>query len=97
MKTWAEVPTALQPKLIEAAQSITDSMAQDIVKGDEEAIAIMLKYGLKITPPQKQAAQEWEEMVQKGFSMMIGRSYDRQSYDMAKGYLDEYLAAHPRR
>jgi TRAP-type C4-dicarboxylate transport system substrate-binding protein len=97
MKTWAEIPAVLQPRLLEAAQSITDSMAPDIVKGDAEAIAIMLKYGLKIVQPTKPAEKEWEDIVHKGFSMMIGRSYDRQSYDMAREYLDEYLASHPRR
>jgi TRAP-type C4-dicarboxylate transport system substrate-binding protein len=94
-KTWAEVPAVLQPQLAEAAQRITDAMGPDIVKGDAEATAVMLKYGLKITQPTAQSEKEWADIVQKGFSMMIGRSYDKESYDMALRHLEEYRAARP--
>ena len=57
----------------------------------------MKKYGLKINqvPPQTVAA--WADLLQKTFSGLVGRSYDKASFDMATAYLGEYLAAHPRK
>ena len=96
-RTWAEVPTDLQPKLIESAQRILDGLAPDLVKSDGEAIAAMKEYGLKINvvPPQVEA--EWAALLQKTFSGLVGRTYDRDAFHLATGYLNEYLALHPRR
>ncbi len=57
----------------------------------------MKKYGLKITEVTPQAAAAWADLLQKTFSGLVGKMYDRDSFQMAKGFLDEYLAAHPRR
>jgi TRAP-type C4-dicarboxylate transport system substrate-binding protein len=95
-KTWAEVPPDLQQKLLDAAQRISDSLAPDLLKADGDAIAVMKKYGLKITEVTPQAATAWADLLQKTFSGLVGKMYDRDSFQMAKGYLDEYLAGHPR-
>lgn len=97
MKTWAEVPADLQPKLLEAAQKIADSLAPDLVKSDGQAIAVMQKYGLKINTVPAQTESEWADLLQKTFSGLVGKVYDRESFDMVTGYLGEYLAQHPRR
>ncbi len=96
-RTWAEVPADLQPKLIESAQRILDGLAPDLVKSDGEAIAAMKEYGLKINvvPPQVEA--EWAALLQKTFSGLVGRTYDRDAFQRATGYLNEYLSLHPRR
>lgn len=95
-KAWAEVPVDLQPKLIEAAQKIADSLAPDLVKADGQAIDVMKKYGLSINKVTPQAEAEWGDLLDKTFSGLVGSTYDRESYQMARKYLDEYLAAHPR-
>jgi TRAP-type transport system periplasmic protein len=96
-KTWAEIPSELQPRLAAAAQQIADSLAPEILKGDAQAVDVMKKYGLSITQVPPEAARQWQQIVEKGFTQLIGKSYDRASYEAAKGYLQEYLAAHPRR
>ena len=95
-KTWAEVPVDMQPKLVEAAQKIFDSLLPDLVKADGEAVAVMQKYGLKIHAVTPQAQAEWTGVLQKTFAGLVGKLYDRDSFLMAKRYLDEYLALHPR-
>ena len=57
----------------------------------------MKEYGLKINivPPQVEA--EWAALLQKTFSDLVGKTYDRDAFQRAAGYLDEYLALHPRR
>ncbi len=96
-RTWAAVPADLQPRLLEAAQKIADSLAPDLIKSDAQAIEVMKKYGLKINVVTPQAEAEWEAVLQKTFSGLVGTMYDRQSFDMASRYLNEYLALHPRR
>jgi TRAP-type C4-dicarboxylate transport system substrate-binding protein len=95
-RLWNQIPADLQPRLIEAAQQIADEMQPEIDKADEEAIDVMGKYGLKVTEVSVQAVKGWEEFISKGFDQLIGRSFDTSSYTMAKKYLDEYTAAHPR-
>ena len=97
MKSWEQVPADARPKLIEAAQKIADSFAPDLVKSDGEAIAVMKKYGLKINEVPKQAREEWTQLMDRIFSGLVGKMYDRESFEMASRYLEEYLAEHPRK
>ena len=96
-KTWAEVPEDLQPKFIAAAQKIFDSLAPELVKEDSQAIDVMKKYGLKVTQVTPQAEVEWTDLLNRTFSGLVGKMYDRTSFDMVSKYLDQYLVDHPRR
>ncbi|HTP59150.1 MAG TPA: TRAP transporter substrate-binding protein DctP [Spirochaetia bacterium] len=95
-KAWSKVPADLQPKLIEAAQKIADSLAPDLVKADDQAIEIMKKYGLTINKVPAKAEAEWADLLDKTFSGLVGSTYDKQSFEMATKYLNDYLATHPR-
>jgi TRAP-type C4-dicarboxylate transport system substrate-binding protein len=95
-RTWDQVPADLQPRFIEAAQKIADTLAPDLVEADGRAIGVMQKYGLKINPVTTGAAREWVDVLQKTFAGLVGSFYDKESYDMATRYLGEYLAVHPR-
>ena len=94
-KAWAEVPADLQPKLIEAAQRIADSLLPDIIKADGQAIAVMQKYGLKIHEVTPTARAAWTDLFQRTFSPLVGKMYDKDAFAMAVRYLEEYRAAHP--
>ena len=96
-KTWAQVPPDLQPRLLEAAQKIADEMVPDIVKADGQAIDVMKKYGLKINAVPADATQEWADLLQKTFAPLVGRSYDKESFDRVTAILQEYLKGHPRK
>jgi TRAP-type transport system periplasmic protein len=91
---WAKVPRDLQPKLIAAAQKAADALVPQLVKADEDAIAVMKKYGLKINPVPPEVVKDWEQFVAKGFEVLIGKMFDRESLEMARGYLAEYRTAH---
>ena len=94
-KSWAEVPADLQPKLIEAAQRIADSLMPDLIKADGQAITVMKKYGLKINEVTPTARTAWTEVFDRTFPSLVGKLYDKDSYAMAVRYLSEYRAAHP--
>jgi TRAP-type transport system periplasmic protein len=95
-RTWSAIPADLQPRLIEAAQKIADSLAPELIKSDAAAIDVMKKYGLKINTITPQAEAQWAAVLQKTFSGLVGKLYDRESFEMATRYLNEFLALHPR-
>jgi TRAP-type C4-dicarboxylate transport system substrate-binding protein len=94
-RIWGEVPADLQPRLVEAAQKISDSMTPQFNQADRQAISVMSSYGLKITEVPKSAEKLWQDIIDKGFSELIGTSFDRAAFNLAQRYLGEYLAAHP--
>ncbi|HEY9595971.1 MAG TPA: TRAP transporter substrate-binding protein DctP [Spirochaetia bacterium] len=96
-RTWNEIPADLQPRLIEAAQRIADSLAPDLARQDDEAIGVMKKYGLKIEPVTPASRAEWVQVLAKTFSGLVGPFYDSDSFDMASRFVDDYRAAHPSR
>ncbi len=57
----------------------------------------MRKYGLKINQVPPQVLASWQDLLQKTFAGLVGRSYDKASFDMATQYLAEYLKTHPRK
>jgi TRAP-type transport system periplasmic protein len=91
---WAKVPKDLQPKLVAAAQKAADALVPQLVKADEDAMAVMKKYGLTINRVPPEAEKEWERFVAKGFEVLVGKMFDRESLEMARGYLAEYRASH---
>jgi TRAP-type C4-dicarboxylate transport system substrate-binding protein len=97
MKSWSQIPADLQLRLLDAAEKISQSLAPDLAKADGQAIDVMKKYGLKINQVSPQATQDWVDLLQKTFSGLVGRSYDKTSFEMANGYLGEYLKTHPRK
>jgi TRAP-type C4-dicarboxylate transport system substrate-binding protein len=97
MKTWSQIPADLQPRLLDAAQRVAESLAPDLAKADGQAIDVMQKYGLKINQVPPQAAASWVELLQKTFAELVGRAYDKDSFDMATQNLAEYLKTHPRK
>ncbi len=97
MKSWNQIPADLQPRLLDAAQEIAEALAPELVKADGQAIEVMRKYGLKINEVPPQVLASWQDLLQKTFSGLIGRSYDKTSFEMVTQYLAEYLKEHPRK
>ena len=97
MKSWSQIPADLQPRLLDAAQKVAQSLAPDLAKADGQAIDVMKKYGLKINQVPPETVSAWVDLLQKTFSGLVGRAYDKTSFEMATGYLAEYLTTHPRK
>ena len=94
-ETWGQLSPSLQKTLADSARKIADSLGPDVAKADVDAIAVMAKYNLKVSQTPRAAEAEWEGFMARGIAAMIGSGYDRQSYEMAKRFVDEYRAAHP--
>ncbi len=96
-KTWAQVPADLQPRLLDAAQRIANEMVPEIVKADGQAIDVMKKYGLKINTVPPAASAEWADLLQRTFAGLVGKTYDKDSFDRVTSFLQDYLKEHPRK
>jgi TRAP-type C4-dicarboxylate transport system substrate-binding protein len=93
-RTWAEIPPELQPKLLAAARRISADLAPRIAKADADAVAVMKTYGLRVTEVGPAERAEWEEVVRRGFEMLVGTAFDPESYRLARGFVEGYRASH---
>ncbi len=62
MKSWSQIPADLQPRLLDAAEKITESLAPDLAKADGQAIDVMRKYGLKIHQVPPPVLTSWQDL-----------------------------------
>jgi len=89
-KTWKKVPAKLRPKLLEAAKKIGENAQSEIDNADAQAITIMKEHGLKVHPVSEKEEAQWVTEVQSGFKIVIGKSFDKESYDELKQHLKAF-------
>lgn len=89
-KTWKKIPPPLQAKLSAAATKIGVEAQENIDNADAEAVTMMQKYGLQINPVSSKIEAQWLSEVEEGFSMVIGKSFDKQSFEEVKAHLKKF-------
>ena len=94
-KAWERIPAALRPKLMEASRDGGRKLRTEIRRLNQEALAVMVKNGLKVNkvPPETQA--RWQKMVENVYPQVRGKIMPVEAFDAVKKYRDEYRAAHP--
>jgi len=94
-KAWEKIPAGLRPKLLEASRAAGQKLRVEIRRLNQEALAVMVKNGLKvhIVPPEVQA--QWRKMVEDVYPQVRGKIMPAEAFDAVKRYRDEYLAAKP--
>ena len=92
-KAWEKIPAELRPKLLEASRLAGRKLRVEIRRLNQEALAVMVKNGLKIhsVPPEVQA--QWRKMVEDVYPRVRGKIMPAEAFDAVKGYRDEYRAA----
>jgi TRAP-type C4-dicarboxylate transport system substrate-binding protein len=93
LRTWEAVPERLQPLLLEAAGSVAASLGPEIARADDDAVAVMKKYGLQVTEIPPAARTEWERLTRQGMPMLEGTAYDRTALEEVRRILADYRAA----
>jgi TRAP-type C4-dicarboxylate transport system substrate-binding protein len=91
-RVWNRVPDELRPKLAQAAEEIGKQMQEKIDTADEQATAVMMEHGLEITEVSEEDIALWEAEVRKGFDKLIGKSFDKESFELVNKYLQEFRA-----
>jgi len=93
LRTWEAVPARLRPRLLEAAGKAAAELAPEIAKADDAAVAVMRKYGLRVTEIPPAVRAEWEGVVSRGLVFLEGTAYDRAAVEAARSILAEYRSA----
>jgi TRAP-type C4-dicarboxylate transport system substrate-binding protein len=93
MRTWEAVPARLRPQLLEAAGRAAADLGPEIAKADESAVAVMRKYGLRVTEIPPAARAEWEDVVSRGLVLLEGTAYDPAAIAAARKVITEYRAS----
>ena len=93
-KAWEKIPAELRPKLLDASRAAGQKLRLEIRRLNEEAVAVMVKNGLKIqnVPPEVQA--QWRKMVEDIHPKLRGNIMPAEAFDAVKKYRDEYRVAH---
>jgi TRAP-type C4-dicarboxylate transport system substrate-binding protein len=93
-QAWEKIPAGLRPKLLEASRRAGLRLRAEIRRLNQEAIAVMVKNGLKIhkVPPEVQA--QWRKMVEDKYPQIRGKIMPAEAFDTVKLYRDEYRAVH---
>jgi TRAP-type C4-dicarboxylate transport system substrate-binding protein len=89
-QTWRRIPADLRPELKAATQRALKDLEAEIMAVENQAIDIMKENGLVIHDIPPAALQEWENLVEKGFTILIGEVISRDLYEKAKQIVSEY-------
>ena len=94
-RAWGQIQDDLKPRLLEAALKVERSMRSETLRVEQEALTVMERYGLIINPVSIEAEKAWLAVVQKGFDLIAGKSFNREIYDQVKGHLLDFRKNKP--
>jgi len=89
-QAWRRIPAELRPKLKEATQRALYDLESEIMAVENQATDIMIQNGLVIHEVPPAALQQWQDLVEKGFGILIGEVISRDLYEEAKRTVSEY-------
>jgi len=88
--TWNRVPDDIKPLLIESAENILGPLYEETKQLEQQAIESMAQYGLNVNPVSEQVREQWEELVDIGFDVVIGKTIPLSIYKKVSLLLEEY-------
>ena len=89
-RVWSRVDPDLKPLLLDAVDRIRQDVEEETDKLTVEGTAVMQEYGLIVHPVPDDAEAEWRGMVQKGFELVVGQSFSRETYERVVELIQEY-------
>ncbi len=89
-RVWNRVPDRYKGELLRIADDAAEELYIKTQKLEQEAIAVMLDNGLTINPVSDAEKQMWWDEFQKGFGLVVGKSFSKEIYDAILKYLEEY-------
>jgi TRAP-type C4-dicarboxylate transport system substrate-binding protein len=89
-KTWKKIPEKLRVKLLAAAMKVGEESQVEIDKADAQALKIMQDHGLKVHPVSEEVEAQWQNVIDSGFDLVIGKSFDEASYNEVKKHLKDF-------
>jgi TRAP-type C4-dicarboxylate transport system substrate-binding protein len=89
-EAWSMIPPSLHPQLLSSAETIMDDLYAEAMEVESQAIEIMKENGLVIHPVSTESLEKWRELVDAGFSMLIGDTISAEIYEQTMEILQEY-------
>jgi TRAP-type C4-dicarboxylate transport system substrate-binding protein len=89
-RAWSMIPPSLHPRLLSSAETIMDDLYAEAMEVESQAIEIMKENGLVIHPVSTESLEKWRELVDAGFSMLIGDTISAEIYEQTMEILQEY-------
>jgi TRAP-type C4-dicarboxylate transport system substrate-binding protein len=89
-RAWSRIPSELHPQLLASAETILADLYEEAMKVEQRAIEIMKENGLVIHSVSRDTLEEWRDIADTGFSMLIGDTISEEIYEQAMTILEEY-------
>jgi TRAP-type C4-dicarboxylate transport system substrate-binding protein len=89
-RVWSRVDPELKPLLLAAVDRIRRDLEKETNQLTFEGIAVMQNYGLTVHPVPGDAEEEWRATVRKGFELVVGESFRRETYEKIVELIQEY-------
>ena len=70
-----------------------EDIKNEVRKLDTKAVAVMKKYGLKVTTVDDATRRAWQEAGKKSWSVFRGKMVPEAVFDEAKKHLEDYRAS----
>jgi TRAP-type C4-dicarboxylate transport system substrate-binding protein len=91
-KAWRSVPEKYRDRLMESNRRLEKELDASILKLEEDAISTMSSYGLVTNQISSAQLKLWHEDVERGLAMVLGSSFDRETYDKVNDILKKHRA-----
>lgn len=91
--TWERIPAALRGELLKAAQEAGREIKANGRKESDEAVAAMVKRGLKVTKLTPEAEAEWRRVAEEVYPRIRGTIVPADIFDQARKLIAERRAA----
>lgn len=93
-RTWRRIPSRYRDDLIEVSKSTIRDLYDRTQQIEEEAIEVMLANGLVINEVPDDAMEEWRELMEQGYDLLVGPSISQEVFEQTLSFRDEYRATH---
>jgi TRAP-type C4-dicarboxylate transport system substrate-binding protein len=93
-RAWNRIPERYRDELIEIADDAAEDLYYETLELEKEAIEIMVANGLKINPVSESDKHLWWDEFNKGFDLVVGKTFSREIYKAIQRHLEEYRAGH---
>ncbi len=81
-KAWATIPDEIKPRLLEEVERVSLAAKERLRKMDQEAIDVMLSYGLNIIDLTPEEMQSWFDLIEPNLHLLRGVLVDTVMYDI---------------
>lgn len=92
-RAWEKIPAELRPRILAASRASEAPVREEVRRLNAEAVRVMVKNGLKISPVSPQVQAEWVGLVEGLYPRIRGPIIPEEAFDAARAARDEYRKA----